>query len=332
MKLKLNNIGIIKKAEIKIEGLTVIAGKNDSGKSTVGKILFTLIKTISQSKMIPTSNLDYVDWQQYRNRFNRFMQTLFNRQISEEGTIEFEYDKQLFSVKIKNDRCYEFSMPKEYEYDDLGEFRPIVIETPFIWNILPTLNTANSLRARNRELDFEISPLLDDLHYTLTRKLLPKDDDIKLNIKTIIDGEFIEDNGNFIFKKDDKNIELTNVAMGIKYFGILQVLSKSNYLYKGQILILDEPEVHLHPQWQLKLAKIIVDLVKQGVKILINSHSPYMIEALQRYGKKANISTDFYLADNHQIVEDEESLSKIFAKLSEPFDEFDRMDSESLNG
>jgi len=140
---------------------------------------------------------------------------------------------------------------------------------------------------------------------------MPKEGDIKLNIKTIIEGEFIEDNGSFIFKKEDKDIELSNVAMGIKYFGILQVLSNSNYLYKGQILILDEPEVHLHPQWQLKLAEIIVDLVKQGVKILINSHSPYMIEALQRYGQKANIPTDFYLADDYKIVEDKESLSKL---------------------
>ncbi len=332
MKLKLKNIGIIKEAEIKIDGLTVIAGKNDSGKSTVGKILFTLIKTISQSKMTTTSNLDYLDWQQYRNRFNKYIKSIFNRQISKDGSIEFEYDTQSFSVKIKNDKCYEFNMPKEYEYDELGEFRPIVIETPFIWNILPTLNTANSLRARNSELDFEISPLIDDLHYTLTRKLLPKPYDIKLNIKTIIEGEFIEDNGNFIFKKEDKDIELSNVAMGIKYFGILQVLSNSNYLYKGQILILDEPEVHLHPQWQLKLAEVIVDLVKQGVKILINSHSPYMIEALQRYGQKANIPIDFYLADDYKIVKDKESLSKIFAKLSEPFDEFDKMDSEILNG
>jgi len=332
MKLKLNNIGIIKEAEIKLDGLTVIAGKNDSGKSTVGKVLFTFIKTISQSKMTTTSNLDYLDWKQYKNRFNKYIENLFNGQISDNGSIGFEYNEQSFFVKIKNDRCSEFTMPKEYEYDELGEFRPIIIETPFIWNILATLNTANSLRARNRELDFEISPLIDDLHYTLTRKLLPKEGDVKLNIKSIIEGEFIENNGNFTFQKEHKNIELINVAMGIKYFGILQVLSNSNYLYKGQILILDEPEVHLHPQWQLILAEIIVDLVKQGVKILINSHSPYMIEALQRYSQKENIPTDFYLADDYKIVEDEESLSKIFAKLSEPFDVFDNMDSESLNG
>ena len=49
MKLKLNNIGIIDKADIKLDGLTVIAGENDSGKSTVGKVLYALIKTIRWS-------------------------------------------------------------------------------------------------------------------------------------------------------------------------------------------------------------------------------------------------------------------------------------------
>jgi len=44
MRLKFNNIGIIKEADILINGLTVLAGVNDTGKSTVGKLLYSLIK------------------------------------------------------------------------------------------------------------------------------------------------------------------------------------------------------------------------------------------------------------------------------------------------
>jgi predicted ATPase len=332
MRLKLENIGIIEKADIKLDGLTVIAGENDSGKSTVGKVLYCMVKTISQPKMELTSNLDYLDWQQYKKSFNEYINSLFNRQIATNGYIEFNYNSKLFNVEIKNNKCNKFEIPENYEYDELGKFRPLVIETPFIWSILPTLNTTESLAARNKELDFEISPIINDLHYALKRKLKSKPYDIKLDIESIIKGNFIQDNGNFTFKKSDQNIELINVAMGIKYFGILQVLSNGNFLYENQILILDEPEVHLHPKWQLELAKVIVYLVSKGVKILVNSHSPYMIEALQRYSMKENIPTNFYLAENNKIIEDEQSLSKIFAKLSEPFDEFDRMDRENLNG
>lgn len=37
MQIKLENIGIVKNSSIELNGLTVITGKNNSGKSTVGK-------------------------------------------------------------------------------------------------------------------------------------------------------------------------------------------------------------------------------------------------------------------------------------------------------
>ena len=50
MRLSISDINKIGKADIKINGLTVIAGTNDSGKSTVGKMLFSIIKALTNSK------------------------------------------------------------------------------------------------------------------------------------------------------------------------------------------------------------------------------------------------------------------------------------------
>ena len=47
MILTVENIGIIKHATVKLKGITLIAGQNDSGKSTIGKILHALIKGIN---------------------------------------------------------------------------------------------------------------------------------------------------------------------------------------------------------------------------------------------------------------------------------------------
>ena len=47
MRLKLQNIGIIEEADINIDGITLIAGQNDSGKSTVGKVLYALIRGVN---------------------------------------------------------------------------------------------------------------------------------------------------------------------------------------------------------------------------------------------------------------------------------------------
>lgn len=47
MKLSIKNFAKIKNADIMIDGITVIAGENNTGKSTVGKILFSLFNSLS---------------------------------------------------------------------------------------------------------------------------------------------------------------------------------------------------------------------------------------------------------------------------------------------
>lgn len=42
MKLRIDNFTLIKRAEIDIDGITVIAGNNNTGKSTVGKVLYSI--------------------------------------------------------------------------------------------------------------------------------------------------------------------------------------------------------------------------------------------------------------------------------------------------
>lgn len=47
MKLNIKNFAKINEANIIIDGITVIAGENNTGKSTIGKILFTLFNAWS---------------------------------------------------------------------------------------------------------------------------------------------------------------------------------------------------------------------------------------------------------------------------------------------
>ena len=65
------------------------------------------------------------------------------------------------------------------------------------------------------------------------------------------------------------------------------------------LLIIDEPEAHLHPQWIVEYAKLLVLLNKKiGMKILISSHNPDMVSAIQSISKKEDIidSVHFYIA------------------------------------
>ena len=91
-------------------------------------------------------------------------------------------------------------------------------------------------------------------------------------INGIISGEAyfsqeVLDEG-FKFKRSDGKIfDLQECATGIKSFGIIQVLLKNGILDKDALLIVDEPEAHLHPQWIVEYARLIVLLNKYvGIK------------------------------------------------------------------
>lgn len=50
----------------------------------------------------------------------------------------------------------------------------------------------------------------------------------------------------------------------------------------GDILVLDEPEINLHPEWQVEYARALVNLQKTfHLKFLITTHSPYFMRAIE---------------------------------------------------
>jgi predicted ATPase len=108
----------------------------------------------------------------------------------------------------------------------------------------------------------------------------------------------------FVFKRDDgTEFNLLEVATGIKSFSILQMLLNNGALNEKTLLILDEPETHLHPQWIVEYGRFLVYLNKEiGIKMLIASHSPDMVSALkyitEKEGNPENLN--FYLAEQRE--------------------------------
>ena len=59
----------------------------------------------------------------------------------------------------------------------------------------------------------------------------------------------------------------------------MQIFSYIN-LFNPKILLLDEPDSHLHPNNQKALAKELLDASEKGLNIIISSHSKHLVEAL----------------------------------------------------
>ena len=425
MELQLKNIGMIKEANVKIDGLTVIAGENDTGKSTVGKVVFCIIKAISryeedfqESKYYKVGvilerlffylrrniNLDddlYIEiknildinyfekmlnnnkTEEYIDKIKNYVSNInnqtFNSRLIEERLLQLENiiklpeDKQssiesalnkVFRSEFNSDilthgcengfiKLYENSLllldiviHKNNKIELKNEVEPIeikeatFIETPLILNnhdLLIRSQTGLELTKRSsRRLGIPYTTLhTKDLFDKLKSENFDLSFDnefeceIREEISNIINGEIVydDDEKDFIYIKNGNKVAIKNTATGIKAFGIIQLLIENGFIDRTSLLILDEPEIHLHPKWQLQYAQIITTLVKYDIPVMVTSHSPYMIQALIKYAKNSNISdkSNFYLIDkDDELAESKNvnnSINEIFELLAKPMNE-----------
>lgn len=103
-------------------------------------------------------------------------------------------------------------------------------------------------------------------------------------------------------RSDGVSFSLDECASGMKSLAILNILYVNGYLNHETLLIIDEPEAHLHPQWVFEYAKILVLIAKRlKVRLLLTSHSPDMVSAIQTISAAEEIpGVRFYLAEPDQ--------------------------------
>lgn len=334
--LILQNIGAVKEAQIYLNGICVIAGENDTGKSTIAKVLMAMIKThnIVFWKRKKRKNADS------RKEFNILANQLFDSEISQSGFAKIcEEEKTFYQTTIKNNLCVDFKSNEEDLYRDVT-----YIQGSFIWDFFDFFRNVRLINDNAQIYGSRSKLVYPYLFWDLYQKI---EEDIKENfhikgnlqnikqkITEIIDGNFLKINKKtYKFYRNNQEISLKNVATGIKQLGILQTLLNNNRITPQGFLIFDEPENHLHPKWQLVFAEILVQLSALKIPIIINSHSPNFIEAIYKYGIKHQIPTHFHLADDGVIKKYDESnertLELIFEKLNAVFETFEKLDSES---
>lgn len=81
--------------------------------------------------------------------------------------------------------------------------------------------------------------------------------------------------------KTSASVPITDVGFGVSQ--ILPVLVLCYYVPQGSTIILEQPEIHLHPAVQSGLADVLIDAHRhRGVQILLESHSEHLLRRLQR--------------------------------------------------
>lgn len=139
--------------------------------------------------------------------------------------------------------------------------------------------------------------------------------------------------------KDDKikePIHSVNISAGLKSLALLEYSLRIRSILPGDIVILDEPEINLHPSWQSVYAKALVDLQKQyGVKVIVTSHSPYFIRAIEVHSDLTDVMDvlNVYFLQRNQdntvaaenVSYSEFGVSELYERLSIPLEKLESL-------
>ncbi len=70
------------------------------------------------------------------------------------------------------------------------------------------------------------------------------------------------------------------------------VLYLRNVVHQGEVLIIEEPEAHLHPAIQVEFLRQLALTVKQGVRIILTTHSEWVLEELANLVRLSELSDE----------------------------------------
>ncbi len=437
MKLRLHNILKIEDADIEIGGLTVLTGENNSGKSTVGKILFSILKAannVRQVDRMKTVSLIMTELIFLKKMFHRpendsvldDVQTLSLNIVDKlievdnlRQNLETEAEKRNFSsrmVAMIRNRLYriealvvkldkpEVAVKDEFESIAKSEFMETLnsygsmnsvilfhddttdadgshieislydgkvdsvrlwgnssledvtyIESPLYLHILNTLRLTSSIPTtslrglpsylRKENIPYHLADMADkllsssdELSDLFNHDLFGSDYSNQLDeISRVIGGEFVLNSKTkqLSFQENGHVVPPISVASGIKSFGVLQRLIQTDSVSTFKMLIWDEPEIHLHPEWQIVFCKLIIELVAKGIPIVVSSHSPYFVQALRYFASAKGIEKDvkYYMAEESDetklttVKEVTNDLNRVFTLLAAPLRDIMNVDA-----
>ena len=402
MKFALQNIGKIKSADLLLKGITVIAGDNNTGKTTVGRALYSFLNSLYNIDGEVVGQRHAQAFREIRGFFNtyrrpldwrdreltsaldnfieggdshrdtlrryllsRFMPLVGESEISKclerldavrslsnkairyqiiNNYFEAIFRGQCVSLRTGVDQGlinavvdgHEVSMTlsktqASYSSDINVQHKAYFVDSPDLlnsWGSYRYFSGGASLSAsiRNaitRKMEgAEESPAdsaVDDLFFA------DKYDQFESEVVKITKGKFEFDDNNIlrfneVLEEDGKSVsfDLNNVSEGLKSFGVMELLLRYRILREKDVLILDEPEVHLHPEWQLEYAKLIVTLQKAfNLRVLITTHSSNFLLALRFYAMILGRSDKL---TSYRIKHDPENVRYSILRADDPYD------------
>jgi predicted ATPase len=108
-------------------------------------------------------------------------------------------------------------------------------------------------------------------------------------------------------ESSDDMVNIADVGSGVSQ--VLPVLVALVAAEPGQLVYLEEPEIHLHPRAQADLGEIIVEAANRGVRVVLETHSDLLLRRIQSLVAEDKISPDKAIL--HWFSRDNNGFTKI---------------------
>ncbi len=102
-------------------------------------------------------------------------------------------------------------------------------------------------------------------------------------------------------------VNIADVGYGVSQ--VLPVLVALIVSEPGQLVYLEQPELHLHPNAQVKLAQVLADAAKRGVRVIAETHSSLLLLGIQTLVAEGKLSPD--LVKLHWFSRNEDGITKV---------------------
>ncbi len=162
----------------------------------------------------------------------------------------------------------------EREYDKLsaGPDFPGTFDS-YVASVLASIQATNNetLQAIARDLQF--------LGLTSKVSAFPLDDSrVELRVGRLVDSG------------DSDLINISDVGLGVSQ--VLPVIVACHIAKPGQVVYVEQPEIHLHPSAQFRLARILADAANRGARLVIETHSSLLLLGIQAAVATGNIDAN----------------------------------------
>lgn len=275
---------------------TVIVGKNGSGKTTIMKAIKLLSgKEIPQAEFFETviddgglndANISYtLDEKHFQ--YKRIRQNEWGK----EGTIP-----EKLNVTYIQTKTMVGAIDKSFLYDNIGKNTSRIQKVEYVIKQSRKIKQNPRSNSERKQRHFISESAVKAINYILQE-----------NIKTIevIRHKYYSGTwGTSIIFNDGEQYSEYNSGSG--EFVIASMIDQIQNVPSGGLLLLDEPEVSLHPGAQKRLVYYILEMIKRKkIQVIITTHSTSIVENLPKEAIKC-----FRRIENDIIVIEENVLYK----------------------